>query len=684
MSQMLVADLVYHPVRGINPDSNGLSARNNECMDCVNLDITSSEILPRPGTVPLTTEGTPPTDPVLKYHTYIHPSIGEQLFAFTSSDIYRFASNTGWTSCVNTTDFPTGFPSSYTRWSITNAVDRTIGATIVAAGSEYTDPTAPYTDGSGRSLLYYDPLANSGEGEFKKLVQTSNVPTDESLSPDLPGALADVVITDQLFKGTQGYKITPGTLYFVVDTIGVVAYAAEGRVSIEVSPGVYVNANRILPVDDYEIAYGPESYVDLDTGEFSIKFLKDTYINKPWFAFYDYEEESTFNPVCVLSYHNSIVMANTYETVGGAVHLPWRVRWTDIGDIFSAKQLDYTDLTIGDISPILEIRSLETTASSTIIGPIYFYKHNSIVRGSFNQNYKQNPDIPVPLLSFELAYSEGIEAINTLVPVDGNHIFLGRNDVYMFNGTQRISLTHDNENGNTRIQRTLFRQINVDEFSKAFAAYDDIRRKYMLWIPQYGDTGYPTLCYVYDLDFGSWVKYVTPECSAAMSLAIPASGVIDLLPGNIEDLLPGNLGVSIDDLTANTVRSMLFAMTNSSYYLSSSGIPDKFGTVDEVAISSYMITRDFYGQTLEETDRVERVYVEGKDGEITMSWDGDYSLLPADFKNPTTMTFGAKYRRENYNPDVIAIGIRFLLTWITKAEIRWMQVFSKKQELYDQ
>jgi hypothetical protein len=305
-------------------------------------------------------------------------------------------------------------------------------------------------------------------------------------------------------------------------------------------------------------------------------------------------------------------------------------------------------------------------------------KRNSIIRGTYNQNFNLNPDLPVPMFSFEIAFSEGMESTRTIVNIQGTMFYLGRNDVYMFDGVNRMSLTEDRSTGSTRVQKYIFDQIDFDVPNLNFGVYDEINRRYMLFLKTKADNLYATLCMVYDIDLQHWSRYIYPETSAGINLDLPDPGIIDDLTGEI-DGLPG----TIDSLSGTTRKVNLLAQTNESYFITSVGGLDRAGLYNE-EFDSYFITRDFFGETLEEQDRTERVYIEGRRDNMTIGYSGQYDTEPIDFDQVDTITFGAKYSREVYNPDLTAIHARFMVTLTGSAEFRWMQVFSNRQEFTDE
>jgi hypothetical protein len=480
------------------------------------------------------------------------------------------------------------------------------------------------------------------------------------------------VVTDVDVDLVANTPIVPSSLAFVVAGAGVIA--TTGQLTYESGGETYQN---LIPVEDNRVIYGNSSWINLDTGEWSIYFANSAYSGEVLDVYYSQAVDTDFYPIHVFNFHNSLVIANTREDVNGTLtNFPWRIRWTPPNIIDAILQNDYVELALDDISPILALTSLETAASSTLLGPMYIYKHNSIIRGTYNQNYKLDVNSPVPLMSFEIAYSEGIEAVNTIASIGGVHYYLGRNDVYMFNGYERQSITFDRQTGGTRIRDLMFANIDYPNMEKCHAVYDEERRRYMLFVKLVDGTIYPINAFVYDIDRDMWWRYTMPETQTAISTDLITEGTIGNLAGTI-DSYPDE--ITIDSLSGAQKKLALFAMGPSGYYWSDPGDGDKL-PLENIDVDSYIISRDFYAATLEEQDRVQQVNIEGRGSEMEIGYNTNYSLDPLAYEQLDDVPFGSIYSMEKYLPDVITTKIRFLIRLKGSTRFRWMQVFSKKQE----
>lgn len=599
---------------------------------------------------------------VIKYHKFIDPLRGIKVFAFCAHGIHRYDSGEGWVSC-----YVAGVEVPFEQWDVTDYIDKSVGATIVAAGSKYVRPTEAYTEGSDRVLLYYDPI-------------TDQMFHDLQLESDELAEEIFVVTTNPMLGTVSNTPVIASTTYMALEDVGVVCITSQ-RTFTQITEN---DSQYLLGVaNDDEFVEGPNSWINLVTGDFSVEFSPAPTGSPDLLVLYSHKVPVDYYPLNIANFHNALVISNTYEDTGDTQqYFPWRTRWTQPNDMFTVLQRDYQELALDDISPILAMRSLETTASSNIFGPLYFYKHNSIVRGTYNQSYGLDPSFPVPLFEFEIAFSEGIEAVNTLISNNGVHMFLGRNDVYMFDGYRRISMTEDKDNGNTKIQRVLFDVLDLDLLNKAFGIYDEFNRKYYLFFPEYGEGPYPKQAAIFDIDRLTWDRATFPPTSAGINVDLAPRGIIDRLVGQIgpDDTDPSiGLQGSIQSLTGNSSKLVLLAMPDLTYFIAGNGSDDREGVFNDPVIS-YFITRDFFGQTLEENDRMQKVMVEGLGDTMEIAWNGDYSRNPEDFHNKQTLSFGSKYRREDYHPDAVTTAIRFIVYLNGVTEFRWLQAFSIKQE----
>jgi hypothetical protein len=785
MSVSLKGDAPYFPSSGINYDSNGIMVRPDEAIDCVNMNITASEIRPRPGTMHLNPiiPVTQPNEDILHYQDFLQPGGETVLFAFTDRDVYQYDKTTGWVSVADT-----GVIGSLRldQWSTTPFVDLEYGATIVACGSRYTEPDVAEGFGNSRVLLFF----NRSSGLFETLnvninfpvtyedtgeVGPSTVPpqtyyqglhyvvdhadqfpedplnlgntgltlkyTDNpagSLAPTVTVAMfsdiaktvpttviedcvaADIVITfkQQATSPTMqavqdavnehavaGQLVTVDgavPLSYIVDAVavtvplGVTGVVEGGPLAnnstssvdfVKIVPNSFTlitesgalctsgtevyNINgedcyRLIPVDATYTVYGDESWVRLDGQGWQLTFVDDFYAGNSIFASYYYEKIGGYNPKVVQLFHNSLVFGNTFED---DIYYPWRLRYTYPGDMTLTNDDFFIDTVLYDISGIRAIESTGTETSSTIGTYLYVYKDQSILRGTYN---------PDTFVDFDTAFTEGLYANRTIQNVDGLQFFLGSNDIYMFDGNRRVSLTLDPEMKSTRIREYLMRILDPIILKNTFAVYDRTRRKYILYVKGRSEL-YPTLALVYDIDRRFWVRYVVPPTSAAIHVTMALSfSTIDSLEGTISQLIG-----TIDDLggvTSNEVT--IVAMTADSYVFLNDLQADKkqYEPNVEVPKEHYIVTRDFLFRSLEEAERVSMMKYEARgDATVDVLYSTEYEVLPSRFNripDHDVFPLTTGYKTHFYNCDTLTDKIRFCFRSLNNFKLRWVQAFS--------
>jgi hypothetical protein len=345
----------------------------------------------------------------------------------------------------------------------------------------------------------------------------------------------------------------PGTIVFSTVQSGVIATAGE---TIHNTGGS--DFYRLIPANTANIEYGNNSFIYTDGASWQMKFLNNAYLNERIFVSYVYGASADYKPMYVAFFHNVLVMANTYED---GKYNPWRLRWGGPGDLYKTQASSYIDVAVGDITPILDLKVVETSASSTIKSFLYIYKQNAIVRGTYNRAWYADPNLPAPFLELDEAYSEGLETVRTVQLINGTQVYLGRNDVYAFNGYERVSLTYTPGTGASRVREYIFDNLDLDNLNLCFSVYDEVNKQYILFVKLLTDTtDYPTTAFALDMERGTWTRHVFPQCSAALAADFTPNASIDSLKGNIEDLEG-----TIEDLAGNSTKLVILAMTKKTY-----------------------------------------------------------------------------------------------------------------------
>ncbi|KKL16661.1 hypothetical protein LCGC14_2493320, partial [marine sediment metagenome] len=102
---------------------------------------------------------------------------------------------------------------------------------------------------------------------------------------------------------------------------------------------------------------------------------------------------------------------------------------------------------------------------------------------------------------------QGCSAPRTIKVINGNVVFLGREDVYIFDGValNPLGITPD-EPQSTKVRRELVEQLNYAQISRAFALVREQEKEYWIFIPTSGT--YPDIAFVYNYELKSWSKFV--------------------------------------------------------------------------------------------------------------------------------------------------------------------------------
>ncbi len=174
------------------------------------------------------------------------------------------------------------------------------------------------------------------------------------------------------------------------------------------------------------------------------------YIPKYWISFYSY-----------------LLMLNTLE--GGTAYTQ-RVRWNDTATDAS----DATKWAGGNSGYIdLDDDSDFVRAGRMLLGRVMVYKENSI----YELTYAGEPDI---FTADPITKSRGIKAVNTLDDIEGIHVFLGSDDLYVFDGRVTQGL------GSKKFKEYLFGPngvIDTAKINRCWGKYIQERSEYWLGIP---------------------------------------------------------------------------------------------------------------------------------------------------------------------------------------------------------
>lgn len=532
-------------------------------------------------------------------------------------------------------------------WHTTRFSDGTIGETVVAAGSTPPLFDEPEADGSTRVLLYYDTTNNY----FTTLSQFRNVAIgDEDTTVNGP-ATASIVTSNSAL--TNAGTVLGGSFSIYTAEFGTLATASS-----IVNGDLY----RLIPTDTTRIQGGSASWIKIDGSAWSLSFLSTEYEGLKLYVAYTYKEAVSFNPRFVWSFNNRLLMGNTYET---ATYYPFRVRWSELGDIDLAYEVSYADLVDKDIAGIV--------AGDLLGFYLTIYKTSSVVKCSYVGGSS--------VFLFTTVWEEGTYAGRTLQSFRNRHYLLSKNDVVVWDGMKMWSITKTlgEDKSNYRTRSEIFTTLNSNKINNCFGAIFPRFKEYWLFITGTDET-YPTRAFIYSIlkDIWYFFNFATGYTCANL-FNVQNEPTIDELIGTIDEqnwLLSGGYteGKLLSLVLGKAIRGIDYlddTMATDSGYIQADGT-----WVPGAAISSRLISRDFIFNQLQLEDRVQQLDLEAQGGDIDVSYARTYTRLPGAFDNAETITLNTTYTEQRYFPDTVGQHIRFMIESTVYWSIRWLQPYA--------
>lgn len=604
----------YLPTGGMNPDPAGQLIGDNQASSIINMRSSGTALITRSGSTRLGTNGL--ASPALAFHTYQTPAGSELYFAFTKNNIYKYNFTTGlWVSCISV-----AFTSEVSFWSITNFVDLTLGPIIVAAGSNPPLEDLPETDGAQRELRSYTPST----GLFDPL----------QLNEQLP-VVFEKVGTIASTAAQQWFSVAHGTAvgYFSIATLenGVLAYvenAATSYAHFNKTPGGGIFTGGVY-----------------NGATFDIFISNANLYGKDLYASYTYKNPTQLKPRFVWNYSNRLVCANFYEPSSTTLPYPtWRIRYGNPGDVSALYTYNYQELITVDTTPI--------TGGEKLGEYLYIFKKDSIHKISYVGG--------ALILSTQCVWTDGTTYGRTIKAIDNIIYYLGKDDVYAFDGNIPETLTM--KKADNKIREEIIRGILPTKVRQIHGSYDPYNNEYCIWIPNatIPSRTHPTTCYVYSLKYGTWSKF---------------SSIVEVSATGIGKLTQG--------ASSNAIRYPMLGAASSTYsgyiYIVDSTSTTDFSTngTDGLAITSTLVTKDFTFDTPMLQDRVQRLEIEAggtAGGVLQVFWDGTLASLPA--YSPGTILLTASILKYNYHPDAVVDQIRFRLTSTTALTLRTLIAYA--------
>jgi len=427
---------------------------------------------------------------------------------------------------------------------------------------------------------------------------------------------------------------------------------------------------KLVPTDVTKIQSGANSYVKSDGTEWKLEFLSDQFNGYKLYVAYTYKITSTYKPRFVWSFHNRLLMANTYE---GSTYFPFRVRWTGAGDITLVSDISYSDLVDKDIASIV--------AGEMLGFYLNIYKTSSIVKCSYVGG--------TSVFLFSTVWEEGIYAGRTLISFRNRHYVLSKNDVVLWDGMKMWSITQTlgAEDSPYRTRDEILNDLNADKTNNAFGALFPRYKEYWLFIPGTDET-YPSHLYIYSILKDIWYYFEFPTgFTCASFLHLQGSPTIDELIGTIDEqnwILSGGY-------TEGLLTSMVLGKESNGIDVlddtmgADAGYFEADGTWNAgTAISTRLITRDFIYTDLPNEDRTQQLDYEAFGGDVNVSYSNLYTKTTAAFQNVVTMTLSPEFRERRYFPDAVGQHIRFMFEATEYWAIRWAQPYAVVTEFQNE
>ncbi len=552
-------------------------------------------------------------------------------------------------------------PEAIELWHTTDYLDDDEGATIIAAGSQPPARNESEDDGANRVLYYYD----TTNDYFDTLTTTHRLVVANEDSGQTGGG-AGGTATDASIPTAMsaGDTIVPG--YFFISTAedGIIATCSTQSISVD-SGGAAADGYLLQEVTSGDLTEGENSSWVKTDGTWKLTFVVADYNGKKLYLTYTYSTAYAYNPRFVWNFHNRLLLANTYE---GTTYHPWRLRWTQIADMDLLVDTNYYDLVDTDVTSIVggDFQGFY----------LNIYKQESIAQASHVGG--------TSIFSFITVEKTGTYAGRTLQTYNNLQFYLGEDDVYLWDGSKKRSITEDQQ-GNTRIRRKLLDYIDEDKLNTAFGSLYHKYHEYWLWICKEGDT-YPTAVFIYNIRLGVWYYFEFPETSAVGSYFYQQDTTIDELIGTIDEQYWKLGGTPL----SGTTEAVIFARSSGGTEIMDESIVTDGGYLNPSGtwvlgsdISSHLITRDFIFNDLHRKDRCTRMIFEGSGGgDIEVRHSNSYGTDINAFKNATDITVSSRVAEYQYFPDAHGRQIRFSFKSSSPMVIRWIQPYAILEEQF--
>ena len=180
------------------------------------------------------------------------------------------------------------------------------------------------------------------------------------------------------------------------------------------------------------------------------------------------------------------------DTTEGGSRLPQRIRWSNTAD---PSNIDSGNASFNDLS-----------GTDWISGAVKF-KGDLLCIVKEDSVWICWATGDSDIFDFDRKVSgQGCSSPRTIKVINGNVVFLGRDDVYTFDGVSLdpLGITPDDPQS-TKVRRELIGQINFAQITRAFALVREQDKEYWIFMPTSGT--YPDTAFIYNYSLRSWSKF---------------------------------------------------------------------------------------------------------------------------------------------------------------------------------
>ena len=553
-------------------------------------------------------------------------------------------------------------------WHTCDFVDDTYGATVVAAGSLKPSPNVAESDAAARVLLFFDTATEvfdqitlTTDSMVEKIavsneattVTAPNATTATGDSNELTGA--EVLIAGGLFSISTSKEGTLGRSSGILTTVDSGGVAADGYL--------------LLDIGDENLTEGENASWVKTNGDWKIttaKNLSDGGAAK-LFVSYTFGGIVAYKPRYVWGFHDRLVMGNTCES---GAYYSWRIRWSTPGDLFVASTVDFQDLVQNDSTPI--------QGGDDMGFYLNIYKTDSLIQVSHVGG-------DLTFLA-QTAWTPGTFAGRTIQTFQGRQYFLGEDDVYVWDGAQRRSISINQQVGQHRVRDRIFELLNINGINSCFGSIFPKHQEYWLWIPKIGET-HPSSVFVYSILRNVWSYFEFSSTTTVGYFHIDLNVTTwDQLVGTWDEQ---NWTWDSSSLAGLDKALVLAKSTGDTFIIDDSVGKDEGytrGDGTDVAgsdIVTRLITRDFIFSDLPSDDRVTRLEFEAVGETVDVSYSHDFELDTVSFKGLESLTLSPKFQPHKYFPDTVGEHIRFAFEATGFFSIRWIIPYAIVEELHN-